>query len=152
MVSVKWGDDGMESATWDEDDQDLSGYDSSDTTSGSTSSGDSGSTSTSDYSVPSGYVRSVSSEAPEEMQSEQVTQVEDAMEGALDPTSVTTTTNEDGSTSLSAESNLGEEGTATTTNTPMDGENEPADPGGSLSKKVVLAVVAVVFALIAGGR
>lgn len=139
MVSVTWGDGGLQDATWDEEDSDLSGFDSSDTTSTSDSS-----TSTSSYDVPSGYVEAATRDGATE--SEQLSEVEDSMEGGLDTHSVTTTTNADGSTSVTAESNLGEEVTSTTDNTPMagNGTNEPATDDGlsQKQKKIVLGLAA----------
>ena len=113
-MSTSWDDLGVNYAgDSNSGDSMLSGSSDSGSSSGSSDSGayDRYGTTTNDdgsYNVPSGYVRSVSSEADEQVQSDQVTDLEDELDGSLDETSVTTSTNDDGTTNLVGESNTGD--------------------------------------------
>jgi hypothetical protein len=139
MVTVKWDDDSnsVESATW--DDGDSGGSSSTSTTSNDYS--------TTDASVSSGTVNALTRDGKAE--SEQLATVEEEMDGALDSHAVTTTTTSDGSTSVTAESNLGETVTATTVGTPMAdaAENVPAAPEmpDLSAKQIAAALIAVVL-------
>lgn len=108
--------------------------------------------STTDYGVPSGTVNALTRDGAAE--SEQLSEMEDEMEGALDSHAVTTTTNSDGSTSVTAESNLGEEVTSTVMPMGM-GENVPEPPdlsGLSNAAKAALVGLVVLVVAIVGGN
>jgi len=94
-----------------------------------------------------------------------VTDLEDELDGSLDETSVTTSTNDDGTTNLVGESNTGDTVSITSDDTvtpEVEMPDMPDLPTLSLSdlldvdlsgtaKKVAIAVVALVVALVVGG-
>lgn len=137
----------------------ISSSTSSDSTSGSSGggilTGSSSTSSTTDYStteadVASGTVNALTRDGSTE--SEQLAEMEETMDGALDSHSVSTKTNADGSTSVTVESNLGETVTATSTGTPLaNSGSDGSNPGGGIPKKVILGLVVAAIAVFAGG-
>ncbi|WP_323192851.1 hypothetical protein [Halostella sp. PRR32] len=120
-----------------------------DTSGGSTSDGTADRYGTDPYdgNVPSGYVGAVDSGAEEQLQSDQVNDLEDELDGNLDRQTVDVTVNEDGSTSLSGESDTGDTATVTTDTQPFA---DNASGGSGISMRQILLGFAAAGAVYVG--